>query len=73
MNLCICGFEEVICIVEYSFSQFVGVCGSIMEFCENRNFSFDQLEQLRIVLEDPQPNGLVTFHVGVPCGAAHKS
>lgn len=69
MKFCLNGYEEVSCIVEYSFSQFIGVCGSIMEFCETSNFSPDQMDKLRIVLEDPKADGQVVFHVGVPKGA----
>lgn len=66
MKFCLNGYDEVICIVEYSFSQFIGVCGSIMDFCDQKRFPSDLVEKMRIVLEDPDENGVVKFHLGFP-------
>lgn len=53
-------------MVEYSFPQLIGVCGAIMEFCENQGFTPDELDRLRVRLSDPQPNGDVSFDLGLP-------
>lgn len=53
-------------MVEYSFHQLMGVCCSIMEFCEKQQFTDDELDRLRVRLSDPKPNGDISFDFGIP-------
>lgn len=53
-------------MVEYSFSQLLGVCSAIMDFCERQKFTSDELELLRVRLSDPKPNGDISFDLGLP-------
>ena len=53
-------------MVEYSFPQLMGVCCSIMEFCEKQQFTDDELDRLRVRLSDPKPNGDISFDLGLP-------
>lgn len=53
-------------MVEYSFHQLMGVCCSIMEFCEKQDFSPEDLDMLCVRLSDPKPNGTISFDLGLP-------
>ena len=53
-------------MVEYSFLQLMGVCCSIMEFCEKQGFTPEELDRLRVRLSDPKPNGDISFDLGLP-------
>ena len=37
-----------------------------MQLCEMQRFSVDQIEQLRVRLLDPKPDGSIEFQVGFP-------
>jgi hypothetical protein len=56
----------VIIVVEYSLQQLLVVTGSIMDFCENQRFSKQEIEQLRVVLENPSGDGRIAFSIGLP-------
>ncbi len=53
-------------MVEYSFHQLMGLCCSVMEFCEKQNFSNVELDLLRVRLSDPMPDGSISFDLGLP-------
>lgn len=53
-------------MVEYSFHQLMGVCCSIMEFCNKQGFSDAELDLLRVRLSDPKDNGTISFDLGLP-------
>ena len=53
-------------MIEYSFHQLMGVCCSIMEFCQTQGFTDAELDRLRVRLSDPKPNGEISFDLGLP-------
>ena len=53
-------------MVEYSFRQLMGVCCSIMEFCEKQKLTPEELDLLRVRLSDPKDNGTIKFDLGLP-------
>lgn len=56
----------MIIVVEYSLQQLLVVTGSIMDFCEKQRFSKQEIEQLRVVLENPSGDGRIAFSIGLP-------
>lgn len=51
-------------MVEYSFLQLMGVCCTIMDFCEKQGFSDDELDRLFVCLSDPKEDGTISFDLG---------
>lgn len=53
-------------MVEYSLGQLMGICLTIVEFCEKHGLSKDEIDLLRVRLSDPKPNGEISFDLGMP-------
>lgn len=56
----------MIIVVEYSLQQLLVVTDTIMDFCEKQRFSKQEIEQLRVVLENPSGDGRIAFSIGLP-------
>lgn len=56
----------MIAVVEYSVHQLIFISGAVMEFCEKQRLTAEEIEQLRVVLENPSGDGRIAFSIGLP-------
>lgn len=53
-------------MIEYSVPALLALSFQIMQLCETQQLRSDQIEQLRVRLSDPNPDGSIEIQVGFP-------
>lgn len=53
-------------MIEYNFSQFIGIYKMVMDFCQINHISDDDVLNLRVRVHEPLQNGNCSVSIGLP-------